>query len=162
MNSQNFYTVFYFLLTLICFNSIASKQNKFHNVQIEFRDEVVKHGLLHKFTELFEDVPNTESVFDNLEDEYFDAINADDPEMDFDDILNSVDEYDQYDEYIQEDEYTQENEDDLNLNKMIETHVDKIVDDEMNENYKQFVYKLCLLTTVTKETTIYATENVRL
>ena len=112
------------------------RMKELSNVHIEFASELVSHGILHKFDDFFEDLENHSNS----------------------DQYNHSDEIDEDEDSYEEEEY----EDYLEAEEELSTLIDQTESkEELNEEYKKFVYKLCLLTAVSKETTIYATETIR-
>ncbi len=130
----------------LCSVSISCKNSPklLENIQIEFQPQTISGGILNKFNELFEDVHHSHnySDLDDLEEDLLDE------------------EYD--DEEIYSEEYPVEDyqEAEEELSSLI-NNISGVDNEELDDAYKTFVYKLCVLTAISQETTIYASESKR-
>lgn len=137
-----FITIFLFSLPIMCRNKGSNSLGK---VQVEFQPESVPGSILSKFSELFEDVKS--QPFDDLPD-FYDEENEEYYDEEYDD--ESYEEEMALDDYVEVDD---------ELSFIAEKN--STTNEELLENkYKDFVYKLCVLTAISKETTIYASESV--
>jgi hypothetical protein len=170
MESTKFTTTIFAIL-LIGSVSIYSQSLNFRNIEVEFENQPVQNGILHKFEELFEDASDEDSVIDSKLDNGLKALNSITPEteLDFNQIKEDFEITENYDEEFTDDYYeeasldgNEDGQEEINviaynsLNK--KNNITEGTD--LNETYRDFVLKLCLLTAVSKETTIYARELV--
>ncbi len=138
--------IYVLLLTIfICsFPSFNCKlDEKFKNVMIEFETEKVPFGIIDKFEKFFESVPDTPE-----------SNTSQNPVT----TEESTDEDEVYSEEYELEDLEQPDEE---LSKYLKTGNDLNSADPMNKDYEILVNKICLLTALSKEATIYATENVR-
>jgi hypothetical protein len=167
MNPGKLSSVIYIFMLFICSNAIQSKQGEVQNVQIEFENHSIENGILNKFDDFFEDSQYTEEL-----DNYDELFNEDDQLGDvheqeeyneeqelMSDYYYNSDSQSDSDEYI---DYKYDPEDGTEeINHMMTNQLNKTEEDGLTDVYRNFVYKLCLLTALSKETRIYATENLR-
>jgi len=145
MNPQ--INIFYVLLLTIFISSFSSfnckLDEKFKNVMIEFETEKVPFGIIDKFDQFFESVPDTPE-----------SNTSQNPVI----TEESTDEDEVYSEEYELEDLEQPDEE---LSKYLKSGKDLNSADPMNKDYEILVNKICLLTALSKEATIYATENVR-
>jgi len=141
-------TVIFFLLCSIAITNCKSA-NTFENVKLEFEKQDVSFGILNKLSEFFEYADAGETEIPEFTDED-DEENFDEEEANSD-IIEDSQEYEESGEELSK--YIEEN-----SNKNESTPENQI---EMSEGYKNIVYKLCLFSAISKETTIYVTESKR-
>ncbi len=130
---------------LICSLSINCNKDRLKplkNIHFEFQPQIVPGGIIQKFDELFEDASL-------LEDEHID----DSIESYLSDPSDEIEE----DQYEEDQEYEVEDE----LASLYDANRKEANEGSLEENYIKFAYKLCVLTAISKETTIYAMENLR-
>lgn len=131
---------------LICSSpALGQKGKNLNNVRIEFEANAIANGILDKFENFFES-----EDMDAETDIYDEDFIGEEPFYDEED-------YDEY-EYEEELIYT-DGVDELNIIGA-NNQLSFSTDDSLTDHYKKFVIKLCLLTALSKEATIYATEDV--
>jgi hypothetical protein len=142
---QNTIVIFF----LLCSITYCKSANTFENVKLEFEQQDVSLGILNKLSEFFEysDAGETE-IPQYLEDE---DDEDEDEKKATSDIVEGIQVYEESGEELSK--YIGEN-----SNKKENTPENQI---EMSKGYKNIVYKLCLFSAISKETTIYVTESKR-
>ncbi len=136
------------LLTLLfCSFSINCSKDRsklLDTIHVEFQPELVSYSLLDKFDKIFENAPDSEIDFDD------DLM--DDLENYLDDSLDES-----YEEEMPLDDLMDE---ESAIPSLLKNNKEFMEDESLDKSYKKFAYRLCVLTTISKETTIYASESI--
>jgi hypothetical protein len=145
MNPQiNIFSVLLLTIFVCSIPTLKCKlDEKFKNVMIEFETEKVPFGIIDKFEKFFENVPESPQ--------------ANTPQSPVITEESTEDDETYSEEYELEDVENP----DIELTKYLKSEKELNSADPMNKDYETLVNKLCLLTALSKEATIYATENVR-
>jgi hypothetical protein len=136
------FTIYLFFILLCSFSINCNKERSklLGNLHVEFQPQMISDSIIEKFYEIFEQVPSAE---EELEDDLYD--DEDDDSWD-----------ESYEEEYQLDDYSKSDQELPSLLKQNETTNEEPLED----SYKEFVYKLCVLTALSKETTIHASESM--
>ena len=136
-------SIFLFAILLCSFSINCNKDRSklLGNLHVEFQPQMVSDSIIQKFYDIFEPVPDAENDFEDY-------------------LYDDEDDDDSWDESYEE-EYPIEDysngyqEQAFKLEQSYETN-----EESLDDSYKEFVYKLCVLTALSKETTIHASESM--